>query len=54
MEFTVEKFHIRLHRLSQTGDSENNRLVLYVDKMCELGKKYLNEKDLVDTKLSSD
>jgi len=43
--FEVEGYHITLRRheaeLSQAED--NKRLILYVDLICETGKKYLPE-----------
>ncbi|MBO6273604.1 hypothetical protein J6O48_12620 [bacterium] len=45
LEFKVDEFNIRLIRLPESEDrlGKRNRLVQYVDKICELGEKYMPE-----------
>lgn len=47
MQFKVDKFNINIHRLSTptTKKEDKKRLTAYVNAICELGKKYLQENE---------
>lgn len=51
MQFKVDKLNIRIHRLSTptTKEEDKKRLTAYVNAICELGKKYLQENEEIIT-----
>ncbi len=48
MKFQIEGYNIKLHRSSvpMTKEDDRKRLAMYVNVICELGNKYLQEEVL--------
>lgn len=44
LQLKIDNYTVKIHRSNTSSEKERaERLTLYIDKICELGKKYMPE-----------